>query len=128
MKVPMTKKELMELTGLSLSTINRCIRNLDQLDEGKEPLYSEFIKKRGRKAADKSERYGKLRQIVGSDNSLTLSGVNNQLRENISISQISGDLKAARLSQKQLKKRPSILLTRQSFEARIEFCSHFLGE
>ena len=66
-----SKKKLLEITNLSISTLNNLIRKIES-HEGEELSFSNIYKKSGRNKKDESELYTEIRSIMGNDNSLTL--------------------------------------------------------
>ena len=122
-----SKDELVTLTSISKTTINKLIKKLDEWEGEEDPSYEDFYVKRGRRIKDKSARYAEIRRVVCDDNSLTLRGCAAKLEYTVSIAQLSRDMKAAGFSRKRLKKRASIVLTDRIIEARRQFCAEVSG-
>ena len=110
-----SKKELLEITNLSISALNNLIRKIES-HEGEELSFSNIYKKSGRNKKDKSELYTEIRSIMGNDNSLTLKGCQEKLTHRVSLPQLSRDFKASELTRKRIKKKASVLLTQSNME------------
>ena len=59
-----SKKELLEITNLSISALNNLIRKIESHD-GEELSFSNIYKNSGRNKKDKSELYTEIRSIMG---------------------------------------------------------------
>ena len=92
-----SKKELLEITSLSISALNSLIRKIES-HEGEELSFSNIYKKSGRNKKDKSELYAEIGSIMGNDKSLTLKGCQEKLTHGVSLPQLSRDFKASGLT------------------------------
>ena len=110
-----SKKELLEITNLSISALNNLIRKIDS-HEGEELSFTNIYKKSRRNEKDKSELYTEIRSIMGNDNFLTLKGCQEKLTHRASLPQLSLDFKASELTRKRIKKKASVLLTQSNME------------
>ena len=124
----MSKKDLLDVTGVGKSALNKLLAKLDSLPEGEIPCYTKFYNKPGRKPTSKSARYDELHMIVGADNSLNLQGCSEKLSTNLSRSQICRDMKIAGITRKRLKSRASVTQTLANIEARRLFCARITRE
>ena len=122
-----SKKELLDITNLSISALNNLIKKIES-HEGEELSFSNIYKKSGRNTKDKSELYTEIRSIMGNDNSLNLKGCQKKLTRRVSLPQLLRDFKASRLTRKRIKKKASVLLTQSNMEQRLLFSSNISGK
>ena len=123
-----TKNELIDITGVSISALNKLLKKLDSLEEGETPLYSNFFNKPGRKILDKTQRYLELKLITGNDNTLTLQGCVDNMSRPKSKSQVCRDFKKAGITRKRLRRRANVTLSDANLEARRIFCAKITAE
>ena len=121
-----TKKELIEIMGISLNSLNEAIRKIEHASDD-DPKFKEVYKKAGRKPIEKSGRISNILNIFGSDNSLTIRGCIEKLDLNISKSQVARDMIQAGLTRKRLKKKSCALLDESHEQKRMLFCTDVLG-
>lgn len=114
------KRELVELTGLCLRSIEKAIDKIDNC-EG-ECQYQNLYAKPGRKKVNKSSLHVEIKSIMANDNTLTQKGCIEKLSNPISKSAISREIKLAGLSRKRLKKRSNSILSNQNAIQRQHFC------
>ncbi|KAG0422375.1 hypothetical protein DMUE_6217, partial [Dictyocoela muelleri] len=123
-----SKEDLIEITSLSRTALNVLIKKIETFEGEKDPTFEDLYKISGRKKKNKESLHTEIRSIIGNDNSLTLLGCIEKLSTNISISQLSREIKSAGLSRKRIKKRSNILLTPNNNAQRQNFCSVMLGK
>ena len=116
-----TNQELADLLNISYSRI-AAIKKIVEESENV-PAYDEIFKKSGRKKIDKSDRFSKILDVFGNDNSLTQRGANEKLSLSLSKSQLSRDIKEAGLKRKRIRRRPLARKTKNNENLRTEFCS-----
>ena len=76
----------------------------------------------------KDSLYTKIRDIMRNNNFLTLKGCKEKLENEISVAQLSKEIKKAGLSKKQIKKRSIVVLNDRNIDKRQAFCSVMLGK
>ena len=124
----MAKRDLLDVTGVSKSALDKLLQKLDSFKQDEVPFYSKFFGKPGRKPTNKSARFDELQMIVGADNSQNLQGCAEILSTKLSRSQVCRDMKIAGITRKRLKKRASVTLTASNIEARRLFCAKVTRE
>ncbi len=97
-----SKRELLEITSLSKSALNKLIRKLETYEISDEPSFENLFNTPGRKKKDKNALHSEIRSLFGNDNSLTQRGCNYKLATSISSSTFSREVKAAGLSRKRI--------------------------
>lgn len=119
-------EELMEITSISRNSIYEAIRKIENCEES-DPSFEALYKNPGRNSIDKNVLHMEIRDIMGSDNSLTQVGLKELLVSNISYAQLCREVKASGLSRKRLKKRANATLTDSNRQARLEFSNRISG-
>ena len=114
-------KDLVEMTNLSKSAINKCIKKIEDNIDSPEFSFKSLFKCPGRKRNDKSELHRKIIETICDDNTLTQNGCKRKLGIDISDSQMSKEFKNAGLTRKRLKKRSKTILTQSNILLRREF-------
>ncbi len=122
-----TKTELLEITGVSRSSLNKIIARLSS-EGGNDLTFENAFKKTGRKIKNKENLHCEIRNVMGNDNSLTQTGCLEKLTTSISKTTLCREIKFAGLSSKGLKKRSSVVLTKENQNARRQFCATMLGK
>jgi len=122
-----SKKELLEITALSLNALNVAIRRIEECKSETEATFENLYAKPGRKKSAKLTLHSEIRSIIGNDNSLTQVGCRELLSTKISLPQLCREVKAAGLSRKRLKKKSNVLLSDNNIAERQMFCANILG-